>query len=152
MTMVSAERRLGNVVGVHSHLVVARAQIELGEEASPMKLVEKLIDDRNWEFVLGRLGVEGPVVDAKAPGVVCLAHQHHGGGERGRARPDDALGEHSSALTLQLILLQLGVAIGANGDRSCTRQQVDAVIIRSHRREPLWLGEDRLKLLQEPVQ
>ena len=72
-----------------------------------MKLVEKLIDDWNQEFVLGRLGVEGPVVDAKALGVVCLAHQQHGGRERGHARPDDALGEHSSALTLQLVLLQL---------------------------------------------
>ena len=61
MAMVSAERRLGDVIGVHPHLVVARAQIELGEEASPVKLVEKLIDDRNREFVLGRLGVEGPV-------------------------------------------------------------------------------------------
>ena len=47
MAMVSAERRLGDVIGVHPHLVVARAQIELGEEASPVKLVEKLIDDRN---------------------------------------------------------------------------------------------------------
>ena len=75
MAMVSAEHRLDDVIGVHPHLVVARAQIELGEEASPMKLVEKLIDDRNREFVIGRLGVEGPVVDAKSLGVVRLAHQ-----------------------------------------------------------------------------
>ena len=75
MAMVSAERCLGDVVGVHPHLMVARAQIELGEEASPVKLVEKLIDDWNQEFVLGRLGVEGPVVDAKSLGVVRLAHQ-----------------------------------------------------------------------------
>ena len=74
MAMVSAERRLGDVIRVHPHLVVARAQIELGEEASPVKLVKKLIDDRNREFVLGRLGVEGPVDDAKALGVVRLTH------------------------------------------------------------------------------
>ena len=53
---------------------------------------------------------------------------------------------------LQLILLQLWIAIGVNSYRSCIRQQVDAVIIRPHWREPLWLGEDRLKLLQELVQ
>ena len=35
MAMVSAERHLGDVVGVHPHLMVARTQIELGEEASP---------------------------------------------------------------------------------------------------------------------
>ena len=75
MAVVCAEGSLGDVVGVHPHLMVARAQIELGEEASPVKLVEKLIDDRNREFVLRRLGVEGPVVNAKALGVVRLAHQ-----------------------------------------------------------------------------
>ena len=94
-----------------------------------MKLVEKLIDDQNREFVLGRLGIEGTVVDAKALGVVRLAHQQHGGGERGCARLDDALGEHSSALTLQLVLLQLRVAIGANGDRSCTRESSSLVLV-----------------------
>ena len=40
-----------------------------------MKLVEELIDDRNREFVLGCLGIEGLVVDAKVSGVVRLVHQ-----------------------------------------------------------------------------
>jgi hypothetical protein len=56
-------------------LMVARTQVKLGEEASPVQLVEKLIDDQNQKLVFGCLSIEGMVVDAEALGVVRLAHQ-----------------------------------------------------------------------------
>ena len=80
--MVSAERRLGDVVRVHAHLMIARAQVELGEEARAMQLVQELIHNGNGELVLGRDGVEGAEVDAETPRAVGLAHKEHGGAER----------------------------------------------------------------------
>lgn len=47
-----AEGRLGDVMGVHSHLL-RRAQIELDEEASAMKLVKQLVYYRDQELVVG---------------------------------------------------------------------------------------------------
>jgi hypothetical protein len=47
--------------------VIARPEVELGEVASPEKLIEELTDHRNREFVLGRLVVELSIGDAEAP-------------------------------------------------------------------------------------
>jgi len=38
--MVRPERGLGDVVGVHQNLVVAAAEVQLGEEPRPTKLIE----------------------------------------------------------------------------------------------------------------
>ena len=105
MAMVSPERHLGDVVRVHPHLVVARTQIELGEEASPKELVEELEYHRYGELVLGCLGVEGMVVDAETLSVVWLADRKHEHREWRSTRPDNALGKHGLDLPLQLVLL-----------------------------------------------
>jgi hypothetical protein len=52
--------------------VIARPEVELGEVASPEKLIEELTDHRNREFVLGRLVVELSIGDAEAPRPVRL--------------------------------------------------------------------------------
>ena len=105
MAMVRPERRFGDVVGVHPHLVVARTQIELGEEASPKELIQELEYHRDGELVLGRLGVEGAVVNAETPSVVRLPDKEHRRRERRGTRSDDALGKHGLDLPLQLVLL-----------------------------------------------
>jgi hypothetical protein len=58
---VGAEGGLVDVARVHPHLVVARPEVQLREEAGAMELVQELIDHWNRELVLRRLGVEGTV-------------------------------------------------------------------------------------------
>jgi hypothetical protein len=53
-------------------LVVAGAQVELGEEAGAMKFINELFDHGDRKFVFHRAPVESSIVDAKAPGVVGL--------------------------------------------------------------------------------
>ena len=62
---------------VHPHLVIAESKVQLGEEMGAKQLVQELIDGWNGELILGRLGIEGPVVNAELLGVVWLAHQEH---------------------------------------------------------------------------
>jgi hypothetical protein len=100
VSLVCPERRLLDINGVHAHLVVARAQVELGEKVGAMQLIEQLIDHRNRELVLRCLGIQGPVVDAEPPRVVGLADQQDRGREWRCARANDPLGEHGAALTL----------------------------------------------------
>jgi hypothetical protein len=88
--------------------MVAAAEIQLGEEASPLELVQQL-------------------VDAESPCLVLLTHKQHRHEEGGRAGPDDALAQHVIALFLDLVLEQLRVAVRPNGDRWRRRQKVDAV-------------------------
>ena len=57
--------------------------------------------------------------------------------------------EHNRHLALELILLQLGVAVRAHGNRCRIRQQVDVVVTGSCWREAMWLVEDVAVLLQE---
>ena len=75
--MVRAEGGLGDIIGVHLPLVVARPQVELSEETSPMELVKELIHHWDRELVLRRLGVEGVVVNAEAPQSIRLMDQQH---------------------------------------------------------------------------
>ena len=152
VAMVHAEGGLSDVIEVHPHLVVARSQVELSEETSPTELIKELVHHRDREFVLGRLGVDGAVVDAKPSRRVCLTDQQHRHGKRRSAWPDDALGEHGLTLALQLILLQLGAPLRPNGDRRHVRQQVDVVVVRPRRWKPAQLLKGGRVLLEEGVQ
>lgn len=49
---MGAEHRLVDVLWSHAQLLITRPQVELGEEARPMELIEELIDDEDGESVL----------------------------------------------------------------------------------------------------
>ena len=66
------ERRLVNIIGVHPHLVIPGAQIQLGEEARAVEFVKEFIDHGDGKRVLDSEGVEGAVVDAKSPRAISL--------------------------------------------------------------------------------
>ena len=152
MAMVSAERRLGDVVVEHPHLEVAAAQIKLGEVCRAVELVQKLLHDRNREHVPNGIGVQRPVVDAETPGTVLLAHQKDGGGERRGTWPDDALVEHLLTLAFDLILQQLGIAVWAYRHRCVVGGEVDPVIQMALRGQASRFGEQVAELLQKTFQ
>ena len=77
MAMMCAEHRLGHVVGVDADLVVARSQIQLGEEKGPMQFIQELLDDGDRELILHRGRVERAVVHTEAPGPVLLLDKNH---------------------------------------------------------------------------
>jgi hypothetical protein len=52
--------------------VIAGAEIQFGEEAGAMKLVEEFIDHRDRVRVLDRDGVQGAVVEAEPLGAIRL--------------------------------------------------------------------------------
>jgi len=55
-------------------------------------------------------------------------------------------------LALKLVLLQLRIAVWAHRNRSGTGQQVDAMVVRAHWREPRGLVEDGAVLQEEAIQ
>jgi len=67
VAVVDAERRFVDVLRVHAHLVVAAAEIKLGEERGTLEFIEQLVHDWNWEQVSDGLGVQGAIIDAEAP-------------------------------------------------------------------------------------
>jgi hypothetical protein len=58
---------------------------------------------------------------------------------------DDALLEHLSALSLQLIL---GVLVGLNRDRRHVELQIDSMVVEVRWRKPGGDSEDVVKILQ----
>jgi hypothetical protein len=111
----------------------------------------ELVHHRDRELVLGCLSVEGAIVDAETPRAVRLANQEHRSGERRHAGSYDALCEHGLTLSLQLVLLQLRVPVRSYGHRSCTGQQVDAMVVGAGRGQSRGLVEDGAMLLQKDV-
>jgi len=79
--VVSAECRLVDVGGPHANLVVPRPQVELGEEAGAVELVEQLVDDGDRKRILDGERVQRTVVDAKAPCPVRLLDEDDRRGE-----------------------------------------------------------------------
>lgn len=73
--LVSAERRLVDVIWMHAYLVIAGAHVELGEEPGAAQLVEQLLRHRDRKFILDCLVVESPVVNAESPRAILLFDQ-----------------------------------------------------------------------------
>jgi hypothetical protein len=113
-----------------------------------VQLIQELIHDWDRELVLGCLGVESAVVDAETLGAIRLAHEEYRRGERRRRDPNDALSEHDRTLPLELVLLQLGVAVRTHGHRRCVRQKVDVVVAGPGWGKALRLIEEVTVLLQ----
>jgi hypothetical protein len=63
---VGAERPFLHVGVVHPHLMVAGPEVQLCEDDDTAELVEQFFDDGYWKFILHRLTVQRPVVDAEA--------------------------------------------------------------------------------------
>jgi hypothetical protein len=81
VAMVRLECRLGHIIWVHQHLVVAAMKAELGEVARPFELIQELINDWDWKLVFHGLSVEGTVVDAESPNMIFLADEQDRCGE-----------------------------------------------------------------------
>ena len=82
MAVMGTEHRLLDVVRVDAHLVVAGAQIQLGEEARVVQLVDEFLDHWDRELVLHRALVQGTVVDAETPRALGLVYKEYRGGEQ----------------------------------------------------------------------
>jgi hypothetical protein len=63
---------------MHTHLVVAAAEVKLREENNVFQLVQELFCYRNGELVSYCLAFQRPVVDAEPPRVIRLANRRTG--------------------------------------------------------------------------
>jgi hypothetical protein len=77
VSMMGAQRHLGNVGAVHADLMVTAPQIQLGEVLCPTQFIEQLIDDRNGEHVAHGARIEHTVIDTEATRAIVLLHQEH---------------------------------------------------------------------------
>jgi len=139
--VMSAERRLVDVSRAHADLVVPRTEVELGEEARPVELVQQLVDHGDGEDVLDRERVECPVVDAEPPRAVLLLDEEHRGRKGGVAAPYVALPDHGSALPLQFVLVSRRVPVRPNCHRQRAWLENDVVVARALRGQTRWFGE-----------
>lgn len=62
MSMVSAESSFFDIRREHVHLVIAGAQIQLGEIFSIAQFLQQFINNRNEKFIFGGLGIQFPVI------------------------------------------------------------------------------------------
>jgi hypothetical protein len=65
--LVIPEQCLHHIVWAHQHLLVARLQVKLGEELHALEFIEQFLHDGYLKFILHRLLVQRPVVDAEPP-------------------------------------------------------------------------------------
>ena len=148
---MSAKHRLVDVGRPHANLVVPRTQVQLGEEAGIVEVVEQLVDDGYQMGVLHRECVQGMVVDVEPPCRVWLLDKEHGGGECRVAVADDALLDHRHALPLQFVFMRRWVPVQAHCHRRGVGLEDDVVIPGARRWKPPWFSEDVVEGAQQPV-
>jgi hypothetical protein len=146
--IMGPERRLVDVGGQHAYLVISGAQVELGEEAGAMQLVQQLVDHGDREGVLDGEGVQGPVVDAETPAAIRLPDEQHRGREGGVAAPNNALLQHGRALLLQFVLVGSRVPVGSDRYWLCAGLEVDGMIAGALGGHAVGFGEDVDELRQ----
>jgi hypothetical protein len=61
------ERCLIDVSWTHADFMIARAQVEFGEELSTVEFIEELVHDRDGKTILDSDGIHGAVIDAEPP-------------------------------------------------------------------------------------
>jgi hypothetical protein len=115
--------RLLHVARVHAHLVIAGAEVELGEELGATQFVGKLLNHWNRELIFDCLGVQGVVVNAEPLGAVTFLDEEDRCGKHRQARADDPLAKHLNALVFQLLFLMLCVPIQVDDDGWHARQE-----------------------------
>jgi hypothetical protein len=93
--VVSVERRLLHIAHMHAVLMVPKAEVELGEEAGTMQLIEELINDRHMIFILYRAVIEGEELDAEAPRAIMLLDKEDRSRACQRVVADDAQRQHA---------------------------------------------------------
>jgi len=147
--VMGAERHFVDVLRLHSHLIVPRPQVELREEARPVKPIQELVDDGDGEQIFDGEGVQSAVVDAEAPGAIRLLDKEDRRRERRVAAADDALLDHGGALALQLVLVRRQVPVWADGHRRSVWLEDDAVVAAAGRWQSRGLGEDILERGQQ---
>ena len=67
VAVMRLEGGLVDIIRLHADLVISRAQIELGEEASALEFIHKFLHHQDGKLILYRLFVEGTVVHTKLP-------------------------------------------------------------------------------------
>jgi len=146
--VMSSECGLGDVIRMHTNLVIPAAQVELGEEDCTLELVQQFFDNGYGELVAHRLVVQGAVVHTESPGAIAFAHQQDRRGEGRRALSDDALRQHRLALGFNLIFQQLGVAVRTHCHRWGSWKEMNLVVERARRRKTLGFGKQISKLIK----
>lgn len=77
MAIVAMEGCLGDFVGVHAHLMVARAMVELSEKTRISKLIQQIVDNRNRGLTVDRVFIHGTLVDKKTARAILLLDKEH---------------------------------------------------------------------------
>ena len=75
--------------------------------------------------------------------------EEHGRREFRVVAPNESSCEHVSALPLQFVRPQGGIAVWTDYHRGCTRQQMDAVVARARRWEPVGFSEQIRELMEK---
>ena len=70
MTLMSVKCSLGDVYLLHTYLVVARMEVKFGKVWIPTEFIQKVIYDRNGEFVLDFKSFEGSKIMTHAPSAI----------------------------------------------------------------------------------
>jgi hypothetical protein len=76
------ERRLVDVLPLHTDLMLAGPEIELGEEPGAMEFIQELVDDWDGESVLDGDGVQRAIVDAELSRAIRFLDEEDRGRER----------------------------------------------------------------------
>ena len=67
VAIMCAESYFRDIILMNPNLMIPRAKIQLGEKWSTMKLIKKIINNRNWKLILDGEVIKCSKVNAEVP-------------------------------------------------------------------------------------
>jgi hypothetical protein len=133
VAVASAERGLLNVIFMDPDLVVARTEIDLGEDLGAMELVGEVINEGDGESVLDGDGIQGTIINAHAEFAALLLDEDHRGTIGGEAGFNGSVAEEFVKFFSQGVKFEGRHAVNGAPRGRTVRFQLNAMVNVSFR-------------------
>src|ERR1044071_120843 len=135
MTMTCTKGCLGNVFIVDSKLMITRMKINLREVGCSLKLIEKIVNPRQWITILDGEFVEFAIVDTHSKRSIFLLNELDRGSPWRRTGANKTFIRKFLQLTGKFLHLRGCKTIRSFGNGICTGNKIDPKFHLSSRRQ-----------------
>ena len=128
MPFMCSKCRLLHISRFDMQLMISRAQVQLREDLSTMKLVQQFVNCWNWKTIFNSDSIESYIINTKFPRSIFLFYQQDRGRKRTGAWANNTFLQHFTNQFFDLRFLVIGVPIRVDVNGGGVQNQWNVVM------------------------